>query len=333
LKLFVRQKFQRLVSITEHRLREALAGRDSVVSSERAVSLLGSTELPAKVELLQAVLEGANEYPHVRRLAAIQLGLLNRPRSQAALLQALGESDARVLGGIVKALSWIGSADTYEPVLSVYRRASGTLAGQAEFAARLIAHRHGLEGVGLPPLRLPASIDFQEAVQQPVEIATAPADSAHLCLESIASRSFSLPLDATHIYRLRCQRGEWMLLFHSDLIHSGPSPFPRSRSIPAAIATWIPESGKYSVAFLVLSEPAAVAESNRLIVCRSSGPPIFSGETRFEGDRSFFSISALVRAGAFPLLFEGSFQSGLLLVKTALSGPVVIPKSRPSPMR
>jgi len=65
---------------------------------------------------------------------------------------------------------------------------------------------------------------------------------------------------------------------------------------------------------------------------RSTGEPVFAGDFRIEQEQVLFSVRAVARPGAFPLLFEGSYRSGSLSVNLALCGPVVVPKRRPVPL-
>ena len=150
--------------------------------------------------------------PGSRRAAAIDLAHANDPGAQDVLISALSsEPDPRVRSGIVKALGWIGDADAYRPLL----------AAGAGFAARLVAHRHGLAASDLPALELPDTLPPPPAAMaKTIEITTPSAAAARICLDSVASRSFGLSIDQSGLRVLRCARTEWMLLVSRDLAGS-----------------------------------------------------------------------------------------------------------------
>jgi HEAT repeats len=296
-----------LHEISEQHLREALVGRDPTVSRVRAVTLLGTSYLPDKIDLLGALLLNAEEQSDLRRTAAIQLGNINESAAREALLSALGEPNLVVLGGIVKALGWIGDPDTYGPLLSLKRRVRESLAERVDFALRLIAHRHGLPGDELPPIETPAELDFKPYAGLPIEFTSAPPQKVRQCRSLIAGHSFGIPFEARPIYQMQCQGNEWMLFLHRN-VTLPDLQWLRRRSIPAALAMRIEEADSYALMFLVLSEPIKGTEQIRITVCRCSGQPIFAGDARVDGEIVAISIRALVRPGAYPCCSKPHFD-------------------------
>ena len=251
-----------------------------------------------------------------RRAAAIELARANDPGAQDALVSALGaERDPRVRSGIVKALGWIGDAGAYRPLL----------AAGAVFAARLVAHRHGLPASDLPALEPPQTLPPPPAsIAKTIEIATPSAEAARLCLDSVASRSFGLRIDRNALRVLRCARTEWMLLVSGDLAHSAEVLLAR-RAIPFALALFMPETASYSISQLALSTPP-----DALVVCRTTGAPVFAGDFRVS-DKLRISLVALVRPGAFPVAITAHHQQGVVSMERAVYGPIAVPKRVPIP--
>jgi hypothetical protein len=161
--------------------------------------------------------------------------------------------------------------------------------------------------------------------RQPVRIALAAPDRLRLCRDTIARRDFRLRYADGVAYEVRCADNEWMLLLTEDAVRDAASLGTR-RSIAAAVALFIAESGSFSIAMIALVETGG-----RLVVCRSTGEALFAGALRERGGTAF-SIQALTRPGAFPLLVEGSMTSGTLAIGEAAMGPVAIPKRRPVPL-
>ena len=312
-------------SIDLARLRAALGGRDARVSVLAAVRVVTGSNLPDKVALLASVLRNRELGPDPRRQAAIALGYVKGVESQALLVAALADAETRVQVAAAKSLGWIGDATAYDALVALMRSLSGVPAPQVEWAARLIAHRHGLAAPELPPLRLGERIDFTTE-RRPVRVVRARAERLRLCLDSIARRNFRLRFDSSLAHELHCGRSEWMLLV-TDGAARAPARMRDRRSIAAAAALFLAGEQRFSIALIVLVEPAG-----RLIVCRSTGEPVFAGELRVEGDRAAFSLGAVSRPGAFPLLLEGSLATAALAIREAVSGPVVIAKQQPVPI-
>jgi hypothetical protein len=311
-------------SITLARLRDALEGRDAVVTPSAALRLVAASDLPDKHALL---VQGARNHSlgvDARRQAVMLLAYANVAESQPVLLAALENAESAVQAAAAKGLGWIGDAAAYEPLITVMRRASRDVARQAEWSARLIAHRESLSASELPALRTTDIVRFA-GERQPVRIAPARPDRLRLCLDKIARRDFRLRFAAQSAHEIQCARNEWMLLLTEDAARDPPSLGGR-RSIAAALALFIAEDNSFSIAMLALVE-----RGGRLVVCGSTGEALFAGELG-EPAGTTFSLQALTRPGAFPLTVVGSMTSGTLVFREAVAGPVTIPKRHPTPL-
>ena len=315
-------------SVSLTRALAVLAGRDPRVGVLQALRVVGASDIPAKSAVLAEVVRNRALGSDARRRAAILLACANAPESHSVLLEAIGDPDERVRAGAAKGLGWIGNAVAYEPLIALVRT-GGMPAAQAEWSARLIAHRHGLAAPELPPLRLGDIVEFTSE-RRPVRIVAARPERLRLCLESIASRDFLLRFDPSGAREVHCGRTEWMLLLTGDFVRDSAALL-RRRSIAASAAFFIEEERSFSIALIVLVEPAG-SSGARLIACRSTGEPMFAGTARLDGERVTFSLRALSRPGAFALIFDGAVGAGSLEVTNAASGPVVVPKRRPIPI-
>ena len=312
-------------TISLARVREALAGRDARVSAAAALDLVAGSDLPGRADLLAQGLRNRGLGPDARRRAAILLASADPATSQAVLLETLSDAEPRVQAAAAKGLGWIADAAAYEPLVALMRTASGTTSAAAEWAARLIAHRQGLAAPELPSLRPGVPVEFTSD-RRPVRVRTPDAARLRACLDSIAPRTFRLRFDAASARELHCGRSEWMLLVTADAARAPASVLVR-RSIAAAVALFIAEEQRFSIALLALVEPPG-----RLIVCRSTGDPMFAGELRREGEGVAFVLRACSRPGAFPLAVDGSADPGGLTMREVVAGPVVIAKRRPQPI-
>lgn len=316
--------------ISESRLRSVLAGNDRSLRREQLLPLVLSSTLPDRLELIRSVLEDLAASSEARRAAAVALGRLNSPEAEDVLIRALDQTDRQVLSGAVKALGWIGGPGAYRPLLGVRGRADETVVALAEFSARLVAHRHGLAGTELPPLRMPRRL-FPGDAQRTIDFAPARDERIRICLRSIATRSFGMRVDEEHLYEMLCEKSEWMLLLDRRFVEN-PSDFLRRRSIPCAAAVWTAEHETYSIGALGLFEPESVGVAGSLRVCRSMGEPVFDGSLRIDANGIQFAVYAVARPGAFPLVFEGTLDRGEASVSKAFSGPISVAKQRPVPL-
>jgi hypothetical protein len=313
-------------SISITRVHEALVGRDRKVSVRAALNLVASAALPEQVELYAGVLRNRELGPDPRRHAAILLGYAGGPASQAVLLESLSDPEPRVRAAAAKALGWIGDAGAYAPLIALARQPPGIHTLQAEWAARLIAHRHGLAAPELPPLRLGAPVAFT-AERRPVQVLAARPAQLRRCLESTSRRNFGLRWELSLAHELHCGRTEWMLLVTADAARAPASLIGR-RSIAGAAALFVAEEQSYAIALLALVEPTA-----QVIACRSTGAPLFAGALRGVDDATVaFSLQALERPGAFPLQFGGSLAPASLRLGDVSAGPVTIAKRQPTPI-
>jgi hypothetical protein len=311
-------------SITLARLREALEGRDAFVTQSAALRLVAASDLPDKYAVLAQAARNQDLGIEERRQAIILLAYANVAESQPVLLEALAGADAAVRAAAAKGLGWIGSAAAYEPLVTAMRGAANHVARQAEWAARLIAHREGLPAPELQALRTTDVVDFA-GERQPIQIAPARPERMRLCLDAIARHDFRLRLAPASARELKCARNDWMLLLTEDA-NRHPGALADRRSIAAAIALFIAEDNNFSIAMIALVEPGG-----RLVVCRSTGEALFAGELSERPDATF-SLQALTRPGAFPLMVEGSVKDGTLDFRQAIAGSITVPKRRPTPL-
>ncbi|MEP7112409.1 MAG: HEAT repeat domain-containing protein [Ilumatobacteraceae bacterium] len=264
-----------------------------------------------------------------RRAAAIELGRKPGPdrlAAQAALLRAVGsDSETRVILAAAKALGWIGDAVAYPALAAAARSHQGPGAEQIRWAARLIAARARIAASELGPLAVGPVLALD--VGDLIEVNPARADTLARCLADLASGPFALDLDPTLGIALACHGAQRVLLFDRSL--RGDTDFGAIPSNPAVIATWLPDIQRYAVSHIVLHEPGS---DPSLVVCRSTGEPVFAGSASMEADQLRFSVAAVERPGAFGLRATGRVRRDGVTIDEARAGPIVVPKRRPLPL-
>ena len=215
---------------------------------------MAASDLPDKQALLLQVARNPDLGAESRRQALLLLVYANVTESQPLLLAELSNAQPGVQAAAAKGLGWIGTRPLYEPLVTVMRGASSDVAKQAEWSARLVAHREGLAASELPELRTTDIVPFTSE-RQPVRIAPARPDRLRLCLDAVARRDFRLRFAAASAHEVQCARTTWMLL-PTESAARNPASLLGRRSVAAAVALFIAEENSFSIARSHLSNPA-----------------------------------------------------------------------------
>jgi hypothetical protein len=313
-------------------VRDAIAGRNDSIPRVYAMGLLLASDFPNKHRDFEAVLENPAEPSEMRYAAAIHLGRMNEPEARRILLSASNIADEVVLAGVVKALGWTGGRETVEVVRSVAERSAGLAVLPARFAATLITHRLGLEPYVVLTSQTREYLELLPDGAGAFSATAADSDEAELCLRSLAAEPLAIEFAERPMYQIRCAQRSWMLLFNRDVIASPVQSGPLSRPcVPAVVASKIAETGRYSIAWLLLSAPAGTAGALSWTVFRTTGELIFGATARMRGDQVSFKMRAVRRPGAFAVQLDGRFSNGELALDTALASIRVLPKREPAP--
>ena len=90
-------------------LRDAVAGNNTSIPRDQAISLLVSSDFPNKEREFEALLENQAESSTIRYLAAISLGKINTPEAREILMRNTRTNDEKVLAGTMISLGHIGN--------------------------------------------------------------------------------------------------------------------------------------------------------------------------------------------------------------------------------
>lgn len=319
-------------NLPEQSLRNSILGTDLSVSRTRAINLMPSSKIPNRAELLRNVLENDGDDPKLRRLAAIALWRVNTADARDALLSAAETvEDPMVLTGVVKSLGRIGDQRALDAIQAIRDRSEGTLAAQASFAASLISHRLGLPGNDLP---VPSKYEkMPRSNQGSIQLAAPEAREVEQFLEDFQSQPYDIELSRESLRQVFCTGATWMLAFSRDFAAAELAALRKQKSVAGLLASRNPETGHYSVAFLLLTAPG---EGDRVDVLfhRSTGEQAWAGVLTSGGrDAGSFAIHTAGRLGIVPIELEGVWSGhGKLELTRAISAPRVIDKLKPLPL-
>ena len=314
---------------TVEKLRAIVAGNDTSIPRIQAIAMLVSSDYPDSEKDFELLLENQGEPSTIRYLAAISLAKINSARARKVLTKNTQTEDEEVLAGIMTALSRIGNEESIDAILNVKERTTGYIASQAEFAAALISFRLGLEGNDLPIPHSQDYLDLKNSVSQ-MQIFEAVDEEIRKCIQSLAEEPFGIKLAKNPAYQVYYDRGVGMVLFNLDLLNRGNTQILlKKKSFLGIIADKVEESGRYSVAYLILTSPSNENQKTNILIARPDGTLVFGGVADIETDSAKFSIRTISQIGVFPVLIEGTLKRNNLELTTAQFSTVIQNKLQP----
>jgi hypothetical protein len=264
------------------------------------------------------ILNDEKEDSELRYQTTLQLAHANPKNAISSLVKASTSRDLRVLGGIAKALGQIGDASSLPVLNKIQTNSSGALAQRAEFAAALIAHRHGLTGHDIKV----DSKNLELPVKNVSAIASAASDKTETAraLDSVANQTFGITPDEKSAFTLMCAKRRLVILLNRNFTNEKDSTlFLKQKSFPG-IVTLKNEDGKsHSIAYLILSSPSRQAGVVNLMVTRTNGDVILTGQAKLIDHRFEFEVNAVERPGAYAIRLKGKFDKGTLTFHEAFS--------------
>lgn len=310
------------------RLRKALLGQDPIIARQMAFRAAVTAVLTDKLDLLRTVIDNKLESPRIRSLAVHTLYRLNAPEAEQILLRSSpGIEDERVLTAVAQSLGRIGTPAALDVVLDIRKR-SRLAAAQADFAAALIAHRSGLPGYELPGphnsplLALPADLQREFTIARSQE-------EAVIVLHSLQSEPFGIQLSEEAIHHVRCGRNNWAIVLNAEVTETRGALLLKRKAIAGVLAYKSEESGRYSVAFVILTDPVGRIGEFEIKVHRTTGEQAFVGDAKMDGSSPRFQLASVARPGVFAIRVEGKLEGVNLPLTTRLSALRIHERRRP----
>jgi hypothetical protein len=321
-------RLRRLMDPGEHRLsdqvalelspREVSALRDVVVerasrpadvSLSRAISSLAARDRsPETAAALSRFAADRREAPVDRAVAAASLRLIPGPEARAGLVRSLKSTEPIVRVEAIKSLGCIGDAATLKALNAVGRGANAGEDRQLDFARALIAHRLGLESDHVP---------FQHGVARragpkeeliPLSLRPVRPRTISVERERLHGSDYGIPLSEKVGFDLHAGKARWAVLVNADITEGG-GVFARSSRIferpwiTALLARQDERTKTSAVQYVVLSDPAD--DGARIMVVRTDGEPVYSGELKQPRGLLSFVVRDIARRGTAPTNVKG----------------------------
>ncbi|HEY7140103.1 MAG TPA: HEAT repeat domain-containing protein [Methylomirabilota bacterium] len=319
-------------TVTLDQLREALHGGRSDIAQGEAFALLAASSFPEREVLLGSVLQDRREPTAVRSAAAIALGRIPTRESEQILLTNLAAEEWRVQVEVLRALGKIGGAEALAAIDRLRLPAEDP--GGAAFAASLIAHRLRLPGHELPLPPGERLLKVPEERAHAIRVSPLPPELARKAILDLARQPYGVEYDENRLVRLECVRRVNVVCPNRQLTEAGQVARLRERkAVAAVVALQSPETGDYSVSYIVMVAPAGSAGRVQIIAPRCSGRPGLAGTGNVVDDRLAFELRTVERPGAFPMELSGELVTGEIRFRRAVVSPEQTPSRRPGLLR
>jgi hypothetical protein len=289
------------------------ARRPGEVDLSRAISALSVRDRsPETAGILSRFAADERESPIDRAVAAASLGLIPTPEARAGLLRCLRGAEPILRIEAIKSLGAIGDEATLEALNQVGPGENAAEERLLAFTRALIAHRLGRESDDLPfrrgvARRAGSEDELIPLSLRPIRASTISAERARL-----QGSDFGMPLSERVGFGLHVGRARWTVFVNAEIAEGG-GVFARSSRIferpwiTALLARRHDRTDSSAVQYVVLSDPHD--DAARIIVVRTDGELVYSGELSRPRGLLSFVVRDVARRGTAPTNIRGHLTS------------------------
>jgi hypothetical protein len=287
------------------RLRIALRDGDPEIAPGAALFLLAESSISGREKILGDILRNGAESVPMRSAAATALGRIPTAAAESVLLANLDEEEP-TLRSVLVALGAIGRVPALAAIEQLQLPEDDARRAPSVFAVTLIAHRLRLPGhdVAVPPddqlLSVPDS-GVEQILASPV-----PADEAAKVVNDLRRQPYGIEYEPDQLIALKCRRGINVLCPNRELVGpAGRRSLIERKALAGTVALKSPETGGYSVSYLLQSSPSGEGTGVHILAPRCSARQGLAGQGTVESDALVFELHAVGRPGATPILLRG----------------------------
>jgi HEAT repeats len=274
------------------------------VSAPRAIEALArGAKVDAAIRVLARIVGEQGASIPTRITAARELGFVANAGAERALLRRADVEHPRVQQAVLRALGAIGSPAALRALARLREPADPAVRRQLVFARALIAHRHGLEGVSLPPIdgetRRPEQVGDRTTLTSTMANAAATAKNR----ERLTGSVYGIDL-AGRAAKLVCGRAEWTVFFNRDVEPSQMATRLRERPwVLGLMAGWHGERRMAIVKHVILTTPDG--NGAHVDIVRRDGARIYTGRMTADGAKVRFTLTDVDRPATAPTYVSG----------------------------
>lgn len=253
------------------------------------------------------VLCNKKENPLIRAAAATNIALCPAKDAEKQLIGNLSISDDIVLSKTVKSLGAIGSKKALNALGKITAVKIPLVKRQIAFAKTLISYRLGLDKNTLKfvsgPKRQIDKMPKNEVF--PLQINKAGSKEISDCLQLMEGSNYRVNVSDSLGFKINCGRSQYFLLFEKNWTDNNYlSLLTQRKYLAGLLALKSEESGTYSVQSMILTSPRT-PETLDIMVCRTDGELLYSGQGQIKRGAMDFSITDIERIGSVPLKIAG----------------------------
>jgi HEAT repeats len=313
------------------RLRKAIRGGDPEIARGEAFALLTASPFAEREKLLGSVLQDRSERPASRSAAAIALGQIATRDSEQILLANLSAGEPTIQAEVLRALGRIGGREALAGIDALRLPAQAPRKATAEFGAALIAHRLRLEGHDLPLPSEDRLLKTPSEQSQPMRVSTLRSEDAAKVVDDLKRYPHGIEYDQGRLVRLECGKRVNVVCPNREFTESSAvARLAQQKALVGVVALRSPETGDYSVSYLLMVAPGGPSTRLKIIAPRCSGRPGLAGTGELAGDRMVFHLRTVERPGAFPMEVSGEFVAGEIRFRRAVISLDQVPSRTPA---
>jgi len=297
------------------------------VGKMRALAALQRLQRKDVGNFLLEMLADKEEAPRYRHMAVVGLYKLGGARANEALGAAAEHADALSAATIATALGRVGNADRLPVVERLATLAAPHARRRAQFAATLLAYRHGLDGHDVRPPTAKALQDLGRRRSQPIVVDKARADLAARALEALAEEPLEVDLTAENGVRIACEPNAFVWLWTKDAAAKGLSALADQKGVAGVLFRRRRFANAYALSAIGLGAPSR-AGVHLTIHRAESGQVLYAGTVAADGT---LELKARNFPGLPAIAGRARVAAGRVEVMTAKSARRVLEARAPKP--
>ncbi len=260
----------------------------------------------------RSVLESSGESRTMRYFAALYLGRIDTREAVAVLEQNLQIEDELVLGRVLRSLARIGDVESLRRIGEIRPRLHGWIAEEASWAARLLAHRHGVAGHEVPMPGDEAYLELGARASRALAVREATAAEKAALRKSGEVEPLGMSIAWDHVHHVQCGRRAMLLALNGRVMERRTGgDEDGSCALAGIIARRQDYDEAYAVSYFMLTCASLARGGLNLTLWTTNGRLVLAGIASAEGGEVRFAIRGVGdRYGALPADVAGTVAPG-----------------------
>lgn len=296
------------------------------VGRMRALATLQQRPSKDSSDIFLEILKDKKEAPRARHMAVMGIYRLDGEQARGSLLAAARTADAAIAAPIAVALGRIGEAGDLAVIERLEKIAPGHARNRVEFAARLLAYRHHLDGY---EVRSPAKDRLQILGRKgyhPITFAAARGKELEYARQALADEPFLADITTEKAIRIECEPNQFLWLWAKDAVASRLAGAEKRKGVLNLLLLKSEFDESYALSLVGLVTPSSRGQYRISLHRPENGEIMYFGTAEADGS---FELVARAWPGLAPVDVKGRATPGGLEIATAKSAVNVLPAKVP----